>query len=151
MTSSIPYLKEYCTGFVINNKSEGWLLMQHGGTLENPPFRVTLYINAKAPIEQLLHKNHKHGSRSKDLKKIKYASKNTGLPQAKIARPCPKVKSVWFDDPYDHIHHMELLSPPPPHDLTFVSQSQSYQWQKITVWPLSVTFNQKFQPKNVFN
>ena len=31
------------------------MLMQHGGTLENPPFRVTLYINAKAPIEQLLN------------------------------------------------------------------------------------------------
>ena len=33
--------------------------------------------------------------------------KKTGPTQATISRPRTKVNSVQFDDPYDHIHHME--------------------------------------------
>ena len=81
--------------------------MKHDGTLENPPFRVPLYIHAKAPREQLLRKNQKHGLSPKQLNKNKDTSKNTGPPQATIDRPRPKVNSFRFDDPYDHIHHMD--------------------------------------------
>ena len=81
--------------------------MRHYGRLENPPFIGPLYIHTKASREKLLQKNHKHGSSPKDFNKIKYISKNTGSPQAKISCPLPKVISVWFDDPYNHIHHTE--------------------------------------------
>ena len=37
----------------------------------------------------------------------KYTYKNTGIPQATIARPNPKVNSVFLDDPYGHINPME--------------------------------------------
>ena len=33
--------------------------------------------------------------------------KNTVSTQAKIALPNPKLNPVQFDDPYDHIHHIE--------------------------------------------
>ena len=46
-TSSITYLKENWCG--INNKGVIELLMKHDGTLENPSFRGSLYIHAKAP------------------------------------------------------------------------------------------------------
>ena len=80
--------------------------MQHDGTLENCPFRGPLYIHEKAPREQLLQKNHKHGSRPKDSNKNKYTFKNTGPPQATIPITIPKENSVHFEDPHDHIHHM---------------------------------------------
>ena len=40
--------------------------MQHDGKLKKT-FREILYINEKAPIEQLLQNNHKHVSRPKDF------------------------------------------------------------------------------------
>ena len=81
--------------------------MQPDGTLDHCPFRGPLYINAKAPIEQLLQNTHKHVSRLNDFNKSKDTSKNTVPTQDIISRPCPKVTSVRFDEPYDHIHHME--------------------------------------------
>ena len=81
--------------------------MQHDGTLDNFPFRGPFYIHKKAPIEQILQKNHKHGSRPNDLNKNKDTSENTGPPQATITSPCPKVITVQCDDPYDRIRHME--------------------------------------------
>ena len=33
-------------------------------------------------------------------------SKNTGPPQANIPRPRPKSNAVQYEDPYDHIHHI---------------------------------------------
>ena len=69
--------------------------MQHDGTLENCPFRVPLYIHAKVPIEQLVHKNHKHVARTKDFpKNLKNTPQNIGPPQATNDLPRPKVKSV---------------------------------------------------------
>ena len=81
--------------------------MKHDGTLENCPFRVPLYIHVKAPIEQLLRKNHKHVSIQKDFNKNNDTSKNICPLQAKIACPCPKLKSVRFDDSCDRIHNMD--------------------------------------------
>ena len=81
--------------------------MHNDGTLENPPFRVPLYIHAKATREKLLHNNHKHGLRPKEFNKNKYKSKKTGPPQEKFSLPCPKVNSVRYEDPYDLIHQME--------------------------------------------
>ena len=43
----------------------------------------------------------------KGLQKEQRYIKNTVPPQEKISHPRPKVNSVSFDDPYDHIHHME--------------------------------------------
>ena len=80
--------------------------MQHYGTLEDFLFRETMYIYAKSPIEKLLQKNHKHALRTKDFNKNKDTSKNTVPTQDIISRPCPKVNSVRFDEPYGHIHHM---------------------------------------------
>ena len=82
--------------------------MQHDGTLDSCPFTGPFYIQEKAPTEQFIHNNHKHRSRPKDFNKKKDTSKNIGPPQAKISRPRPKVNSVQFYDPYDHIHHMEI-------------------------------------------
>ena len=81
--------------------------MQHYGTLADFPFRVPLYISAKSPREQILHKNPKYLSRPKDFNKDKDSSQNTGLIQAIIACTCPKVKSVQFFYSYGHIHHMQ--------------------------------------------
>ena len=49
----------------------------------------------------------KNVSRPKEFNKNKDSSKNTVPPQATIDCPCPKVNSVHFDDPYDHINHTE--------------------------------------------
>ena len=66
--------------------------MQHYGTLKTVPFRGPLYIHAKALREQLLQNNHKHGSRTKELR-IKKVHKNTGPNQATITFPIPKANS----------------------------------------------------------
>ena len=66
-------------------------------------------MHSKAPREQHLQNNHKHGSRPTDFNKNKDKSKNTGPPQEKIPRPCPKANSVQFEDPYDHIRHMDHI------------------------------------------
>ena len=39
--------------------------------------------------------------------KTKIHPKNTGPLQATIYPPCPKLNSVFFDDPYEHINPME--------------------------------------------
>ena len=83
------------------------MIMQHDGTLEPPPLRRPLYIHVKLPREKTLKKNHKYGSWPKDFNKNKYTSKKSGPPQATITRPLSKAKPVRFEDPYDHIHHME--------------------------------------------
>ena len=80
--------------------------MKNYGTLENCPFRGPLYIHTKAHREKLLQNNHKHGSSSKDFNKNKDTSKNAGPRQATITCPRLKSNSVRFEDPYDHIHHM---------------------------------------------
>ena len=83
------------------------LLMQHDGTLNNFPSRVPFYIHAKLLREKLLQNNHKHVSWPKYFNKNIYKYKNTGPPQDTIACPRPKVKSVCFDESYDHINPME--------------------------------------------
>ena len=80
--------------------------MQHYRALDNFSFGGPLYMHTKAPREQFLNNNHKHGSQPKEFNKNKYTSKKTGPPQAKMYFPCPKVNSVQFNDPYDHINHM---------------------------------------------
>ena len=105
-TLSILYLKENCLGCGLNSKGVRELLMKHDGTLENCPFKGLLYIHAKASREQLFHNNHKHVSRPKEFNNNKCTPKNTVPPQAKIAHPRPKSNSVRFDEPYDHICHM---------------------------------------------
>ena len=81
--------------------------MQHSGKLENFPFRIPLNIKKKEPIEQLLQNNHKHGSIPKYFNKKTDTYNNTGCPEATIACPVPKVNSVYFEDPYDHINPMD--------------------------------------------
>ena len=80
--------------------------MQHDVTLDNFPFRGPLYIHKKSFRENILQKNHKHGSQAKYFNNKK-TSKNTAPPQATISRPLQKVNSVRFEDPYNHINPME--------------------------------------------
>ena len=81
--------------------------MQYYGTLENFLFRGPLYIHEKESIEQLLQNNHKNVSRPKEFNETKYTSKNTDPCQETNPRPLPRANLVWFQDPYDHIHHMD--------------------------------------------
>ena len=81
--------------------------MQHDVILEYCPFRGPLYIHAKAPRVKFPQNNHKHGSRTNDFNKNKDTSKNIFPPQATIPCHCPKANSILFEDPYDHIHHMD--------------------------------------------
>ena len=81
--------------------------MKHDRILEHFPFKGPLYIHAKAPREQLLQNNHKHWSSPKYFNKKIYTYKNIGIPEATIFWHIPKINSVQFDDPYDHIHRME--------------------------------------------
>ena len=43
--------------------------MHYGGKLEIRPFRGPLFIKKKASREQILKKNHRHGSIHKELNK----------------------------------------------------------------------------------
>ena len=80
--------------------------MQHDGKIETCPFRRPFFTKKNEGREQLLHNNHKNGSRTKDFNK-KSDTSNTSLPQAIIACNKPKLNSVRFEDPYDHINPME--------------------------------------------
>ena len=64
-------------------------------------------MHEKSPREQQLQNNHKHGSRPKEFNRNKDKSNNTRPLQYKISLSRPKINSVRFDDPYEHIHHME--------------------------------------------
>ena len=68
-TNTIP--EKNCIVCVINNNFVRALLMQNDRTLKDFPFRGPLYIHEKAPREQILQNNHKHGSRRKDFNKNK--------------------------------------------------------------------------------
>ena len=81
--------------------------MQHDRKIDRCPFRGPLYVKKKAPREQLLQNNHKHGSRPKDLNKNTDTSKNTYPPQAKIDIPRPKENSVHFEYSYDSINPIQ--------------------------------------------
>ena len=77
--------------------------------MEHFPFRGPFYLKKKSLREKILHKNHKHGSRPKDFNKNTDTSYNTypSPTQATISLPFPKVISVRFEYPYDHINPME--------------------------------------------
>ena len=80
--------------------------MQHNGKLDSFLFIGPLFRKKHLPREQLLHNNNTNGSL------IKYFNKhtdiyNTARPRDTIARHWPKVNSVCFEDPYDHINPME--------------------------------------------
>ena len=65
--------------------------------------------------------------KAKLLQQKKDKPKNIGPPQATIARPCPKVKPVRFDDPYDHIHHMDHN-----HENTHLIDTQEQDMKKMS-------------------
>ena len=79
--------------------------MKHYGKLDTCPFRGPVFINKKAPGEEILQKNHKNGSPPKGFNKSTDTS-NTDSHKAKIARHWPKVNSVHFEDPYYRINPM---------------------------------------------
>ena len=125
-TSSTPYRKYDCIGCGINNKVVREFPMQHYGTLYKFPFIGQLCIHKKTPIEKILQKNHKHGSLPKDFNNNKDTSRNKDILQDKISCPCPKVNSVRFEDPYDHINPMENN-----HEDTHIMDTQ-YQYMEHT-------------------
>ena len=104
-TSSIPHLKKYCLGCGINNKGTRDLLMQHDGKLETCSFRGPLFTKEESAREQLLKNNNKNGSRHKYFNKNTDTS-NTALSQDTIDFHPPKVNSVCFEEPYDHINRI---------------------------------------------
>ena len=88
--------------------------MQHGGKRDNFPFWGLLFIREKISRKQFLQNNTKIGSRPK------YNNKNTDTssispPRATISCHWPKVNSVCFEDPYDHINDMNNT-----HDYTHI-------------------------------
>ena len=70
------------------------------------PFTGPLLINKNSAIEQLLQNNHKNRSRPKDFNKNIDTTK-TSPPQATIDFNKPKVKSVQFEHPYNHINSID--------------------------------------------
>ena len=64
----------------------------------------TVVHKEMAPRKQLPQNNHKHGFPLKDFNENTDTSNNKSPPQAKIDRPRPKVNSVRFGDPYEHIN-----------------------------------------------
>ena len=106
-TSPIPHLKYDCIGCGFNNKGVRELLKHNYETLEDFPFRGPLYIHKNAPREQHIQKNHKNWSRPNNFNKNKDTSNNTDPHQDTISCPRPKLNSVHFEDPYEHINPME--------------------------------------------
>ena len=62
-----------------------------------------LLIKKKATIEQLLYNKHKHGSRPKDFNN-NFDTSRSRPSKDRCAGHKPKVNSVQFFDPYDHIN-----------------------------------------------
>ena len=81
-------------------------MIQHDGKLETCPFRVPFFISKKTAREQIPQNNHKYGSRPKDINNNIDAS-ISGSPKDTIDWHGPKVNSVYFEDPYDHINPMD--------------------------------------------
>ena len=82
------------------------LLMNHDGKLETWTFRGPLLIKNKVEIEQLHQNNNKNGLRPKESKKNIDTSR-LAPPKATIYCHKPKVNSVRFEDPCDHINNMD--------------------------------------------
>ena len=80
--------------------------MHNNGKLETRRFRGPSFINKKAPREKIIHNNNKHGKSTKDFKN-NIDTSSSGSPRTKLFRHKPKVNSVRFGDPYDHINPTE--------------------------------------------
>ena len=80
--------------------------MKNDIKIETCTFRGPFFINKKTAREKLLQNNHKNGSRPKEFNKNTDKS-NTDPPQDKISCHQPKVNSVRFEDPYEHINPTE--------------------------------------------
>ena len=84
-------------------------------------------MKKKSSIEQLLQNNQKIGSQSKDFNKNTNTS-NTSPIQATIAHHRPKVNSVRFEDPYNHINPMENI-----HEDTHLIDTQEQNTEDVEV------------------
>ena len=80
--------------------------MKHDGKLETCPSRRPFFINKNTSREQLLYNNNKNGSWTKDINK-NTNKPNKYSPKAKISRYLPKLNSVCFEYPFDHINPMD--------------------------------------------
>ena len=79
--------------------------MQHDGKLDTFTFIGPLFIKKNAAREYLLNKNLKNVSQPKHFNKNTDTSNSAPL-KAKIDHRRPKVNSVCFEYPYNHINHM---------------------------------------------
>ena len=70
------------------------------------PFQRSFFIHKRAAIEQILQKNHKHGSIPKDFNNNIDKSRS-GTSKAIFVLHTHKANSVHFVDPYDHINTMD--------------------------------------------
>ena len=80
------------------------LLIQHDGKIETCTFRGTLFTKKKESIEQLLKKKHRNGPRPKDFNK-NTDTYSTDPHQDKVSHIQPKLKSLRFEDLYDHMKY----------------------------------------------
>ena len=69
-------------------------------------FQGSIFIKKKAEIDHLPQNNHKHGSRPKDFNN-KFDNSISSPPRDITYRHKPKVNSVRFEYPYNHINTME--------------------------------------------
>ena len=101
--------------------------MQHYGKLDHCSFIGPMSTKKISAREKLLENNHKNVSRPKDFNKNTDKS-NTDPPRATIARHRPKVNSVCFEDPYNHINPMENT-----HEDTHLIDTQEQDIGHVTV------------------
>ena len=78
--------------------------MHNYGKLETCHFRNPLFINKNSEIEYIIHKNHRHGSIPIYFNN-NIDTSSSGTPKATCVQHKPKVHSLHFVDPYDHINH----------------------------------------------
>ena len=80
--------------------------MKHDGKIETCPFRGPLFTNKNSGREHIPQNNHKNRLLLKHLNKNKDTS-NTSTNLDKISSHRLKVNSICFEDPYDHINHVD--------------------------------------------
>ena len=72
-----------------------------------PTLSEAHYLSRKEARENKIQNNHKNGSRPKEFNK-NIDTSISAPPRDKFLRNKPKVNSVWFVEPYDHINTVDI-------------------------------------------
>ena len=122
--------------------------MQNDRTLKDFPFRGPLYIHEKAPREQILQNNHKHGSRRKDFNKNKDTLKTQVLLWLQLIAlvqnwtqfslmTCMTILTVW-EIP---MHILTLLIHKNKTQKILISNKNNYMKTQMMTWSLNKNSN----------